>query len=41
MNLQRDFIGMDISMYTLDVIQKERLKNVNLVVDGGGAFRRI
>lgn len=39
MNWRRDFIGMDISIYTLDVIQKERLKNVNFAVIGGGAFR--
>ncbi len=34
MRLRRDFIGIDISMYALDVIQKERLKDVKFTVDG-------
>jgi len=34
MNLQRDFAGIDISMYALDVIQKERLRDVNFSIDG-------
>ncbi len=34
MNLKRDFIGIDISMYALDVIQKERMKNVKFTIEG-------
>ncbi len=34
MNLKRDFVGIDISMYALDVIQKERLKNVKFAIEG-------
>jgi len=34
MNLKRHFIGIDISMYALDVIQKERLNNVKFVIEG-------
>ena len=34
MKLKRDFIGIDISMYALDVIQKERLQNVTFKIDG-------
>lgn len=33
-NLQREFIGIDISMYALDVIQKKRLKNIDFKIDG-------
>jgi len=34
MQLKRDFIGIDISMYALDVIQKERLTDVKFVIEG-------
>ena len=34
MKLRRDFIGIDISMYALDVIQKERLQDVKFKIDG-------
>ena len=34
MNLKRDFVGIDISMLALDVIQKERLKNIKFNVEG-------
>lgn len=34
MNLKRDFIGIEASMYALDVIQKERLKGVEFRIDG-------
>ena len=33
-NLKRDFAGIDISMYALDVIQKKRLKNMRFAIDG-------
>ena len=34
MNLKRDFAGIDISMYALDVIQKERLRDIKFSIDG-------
>ncbi len=34
MNLRRDFVGIDISMYALDIIQKKRLKDIQFTIDG-------
>jgi len=34
MNLNRQFIGIDISMYALNVIQKQRLKDARFKIDG-------
>ncbi|MGR3913960.1 MAG: DNA methyltransferase [Gammaproteobacteria bacterium] len=34
MQLKRDFIGIDISMYALDVIQHVRLKNTKFIIEG-------
>ncbi|MGR3913181.1 MAG: DNA methyltransferase [Gammaproteobacteria bacterium] len=34
MNAKRDYIGIDISMYALDVIQHERLKNTKFIIQG-------
>jgi len=34
MNLNRKFVGVDISMYALNVIQKQRLKDTRFKIDG-------